>query len=191
MSAVRHVESEHTGNLLGALSLVVHDRLMEAISDATGQNDSAAAALSSLENFVDQPSVGLLHRMLGLTPSGAVRLVDRLEAEGYLQRGAGADGRSTRVHLTRTGRRAARKVTAARAQVLDHALSGLSATERRALDSLLSRLLVGMMRGPDARRFMCRLCDARACGHAEGRCPVRNAARERFGTASTTREVPS
>jgi DNA-binding MarR family transcriptional regulator len=191
MSVVGDVESERTANLLGALSLVVHDRLMEAISDATGQNESAAAALSSLENFVDQPSVGLLHRMLGLTPSGAVRLVDRLEAEGYLQRGGGADGRSTRVHLTRTGRRAARKVTTARAQVLDHALSTLSAEERQVFESLLSRLLVGMMRGPDARRFMCRLCDARACGHAEGRCPVRNAARERFGTATTTHEEPA
>jgi DNA-binding MarR family transcriptional regulator len=191
MSAVGDVESEHTANLLGALSLVLHDRLMEAISAAIGQSESAAAALSSLENFVDQPSVGLLHRVLGLTPSGAVRLVDRLEAEGYLERRGGADGRSTRVHLTRTGRRAARRGAAARAEVLEHALSVLSAEERQVLDRLLSLLLVGMMRGPDARRFMCRLCDARACGHAEGRCPVRNAAREQFGTTCATREAPS
>jgi DNA-binding MarR family transcriptional regulator len=191
MSAVREVESEHTANLLGALSLVLHDRLMEAISEAIGQSESAAAALFSMDNFVDQPSVGLLHRVLGLTPSGAVRLVDRLEAEGYLERRGGADGRSTRVHLTRTGRRTARRGAAARAQVLDLALCALSAEERQVLDGLLSRLLVGMMRGPDARRFTCRLCDARACGHAEGRCPVRNAARERFGTASSTREAPA
>jgi DNA-binding MarR family transcriptional regulator len=184
MSAVGDVESEHTANLLGALSLVVHDRLMEGLSEATGQSESAAAALSSLENFVDQPSVGLLHRMLGLTPSGAVRLVDRLEAEGYLRRGAGADGRSTRVHLTSKGRRAARQGTAARARVLERALEPLSLEERQVLDQLLSRLVVGMMRGPDARRFMCRLCDAQACGHAEGRCPVKNAAIERFGTAT-------
>ncbi len=32
MSAVGDVESEYTANLLGALSLVLHDRLMEAIS---------------------------------------------------------------------------------------------------------------------------------------------------------------
>jgi hypothetical protein len=174
MSAVGDVESEHTANLLGALSLVVHDRLMEGLSEATGQSESAAAALSSLENFVDQPSVGLLHRMLGLTPSGAVRF----------RRGAGADGRSTRVHLTSKGRRAARQGTAARARVLERALEPLSLEERQVLDQLLSRLVVGMMRGPDARRFMCRLCDAQACGHAEGRCPVKNAAIERFGTAT-------
>lgn len=69
MSAGGDVESEHTANLLGALSLVVHDRSLEAISEAIGQGDSAAAALSWLENFVDRPSVGLLHRVLGLTPS--------------------------------------------------------------------------------------------------------------------------
>ncbi len=185
MDEVAEVGPEHTGNLLGALSLVLHDRCLEAISQAVGEAESAAAALSSLENFLDQPTIGLLDRVLGLTPSGTVRLVDSLQAEGYVERRErpkGADGRSTAVCLTRTGRRAARRVAVARAKVLDQALSTLSADEQRALDALLSRLLVGLMRGPDARRFMCRLCDARACGHADGRCPVRNAARERFGT---------
>ena len=190
MNAVGEAGSEHTANLLGALSLVVHDRLSEAISEAVGQSESGAATLSWLENFVDRPSVGLLHRMLGLTPSGAVRLVDRLEREGYLERRGGADGRSTRVHLTRTGRRAARQGTAARAQVLDHALGVLSTEERQALDRLLSRLLVGMMRDPGAQRFMCRLCNAQACGHADGKCPVGNAARERFGRAATVADRP-
>jgi DNA-binding MarR family transcriptional regulator len=190
MSAVAELGPEHTANLLGALSLVLHDRSVEAMSHAIGQSETAAAALSSLDNFLDQPTIGLLHRVLGLTPSGTVRLVDRLEAVGYVERRDGADGRSTAVRLTRTGRRAARRVAAARAKVLDQALSTLSANEQRALDASLSRLLVGMIRGPDARRFMCRLCDARACGHADGRCPVRNAARERFGPASATRERP-
>jgi DNA-binding MarR family transcriptional regulator len=179
--ATEAVGPEHTANLLGALSLVLHDRTLGAMSQAIGQSETAAAALSSMENFVDQPTIGLLHRVLGLTPSGTVRLVDRLEAEGYLERRDGADGRSTVVRLTRTGRRAARRVAVARADVLDEALSALSLDEQRALDASLSRLLVGVMRGPGAMRFMCRLCDARACGHAEGRCPVRNAARERFG----------
>jgi DNA-binding MarR family transcriptional regulator len=186
MSRAVEVGPEHTANLLGALSLVLHDRSLEAISQAIGQSETAAAALSALDNFLDQPTIGLVHRVLGLTPSGTVRLVDRLEAEGYLDRRQGADGRSTVVHLTRRGRRAARKAAEARANVLGQALSTLSSDEQRALDASLSSLLVAMMRGPDARRFMCRLCDARACGHADGRCPVRNAGRERFGAASAT-----
>ena len=167
--------AEHTANLLGALALVVHDRFSEAMAGELGEGETAAAALSSLDQLVDRPTIDLLRRVLGLTSSGTVRLVDRLEDVGYLARGGGEDRRTTTVQLTRPGRRAARRAAAARGDVLEGALSPLSVEERSQLDALLSRLLVGMMRGPGAERFMCRLCDARACGHAEGRCPVRAA----------------
>jgi DNA-binding MarR family transcriptional regulator len=176
----------HTANLLGALALVVHDRFSEAMSDVLGESESAAAALSSLDNLVDRPTIDLLRRVLGLTSSGTVRLVDRLEDEGYLERVAGADRRATAVRLTRAGRRAARGVAAARGDVLGGALSTLSADERSQFDALLSRLLVGMMRGPGAERFMCRLCDTRACGHAEGRCPVRTAAARAYSSPGSS-----
>ncbi len=175
MASSPEIPSEHTANLLGALALVVHDRLSEAL----GQSETSAAALSSLHNFLERPTIDLLHRVLGLTSSGTVRLVDRLEDEGYLERAAGYDGRSTAVRLTRPGRGAARRVAAARADVLERALSTLTEDERVVLDALLSRVLVGLMRGPGAQRFMCRLCDARACGHGDGRCPVGNAAGRR------------
>jgi len=176
------VEDAHTANLLGALALVVHDRFGEAMTGATGRSETAAAALSSLDNFLDRPTIDTLRRVLGLTSSGTVRLVDRLQDENLVARGTGDDRRATALKLTRTGRRAAGEVTAARAQVLHGALETLSAEERAALDGLLAKLLVGMMREPGATKYMCRLCDASACGHAEGRCPVRNAARERFAT---------
>lgn len=169
-------DSAHTANLLGALALVVHDRFSEAMADALGEGETAAAALSSLDHLLDRPTIDLLRGVLGLTSSGTVRLVDRLEDGGYIERRAGADRRATAVHLTRAGRRAARRAGAARRDVLENALSALSTDEQRQLDALLSRLLVGMMRGPGAEKFMCRLCDAHACGHAEGRCPVRQAA---------------
>ena len=167
--------AEHTANLLGALALVVHDRFSEAMAEALDENETAAAALSSLDQLVERPTIDLLRMVLGLTSSGTVRLVDRLEDEGYLERGGGEDGRTTTVRLTRAGRRASRRGTGARGDVLEGVLAPLSAEERRQLDALLSRLLVGMIRGPGAERFMCRLCDTRACGHAEGRCPVRTA----------------
>jgi rubrerythrin len=64
--------------------------------------------------------------------------------------------------------------------VLEDALAGLAPLQRRALDEILSSVLVGLIRGPGATRWMCRLCDMGACGRAEGRCPVANAARERY-----------
>jgi DNA-binding MarR family transcriptional regulator len=172
-----------SANLLGALVLVLHDRWSEAVDEAVEQTETGAAALNALGDFLDEPTMGRLHEVLGLTPSGTVRLVDRLEAEGYLVRGAGEDGRSTTVRLTRVGRRAARKTAAARAAVLERTVGTLSAAERRTLDGLLSRLLPEHIRGPGAHRWMCRLCDTRACGRDRGLCPVANAAHERFAAA--------
>ena len=172
----------HTGNLLGALSLSIADRTSDALGDAAGQSDTAAIALSALHNFLDDPTIDRMRRVLGLTPSGTVRLVDRLEAAGYVTRRPGHDARTVTVRLTTAGRRAAKRVSAARGEVLDGALEALDPAEREAFDDLLSRVLIGLMRGPGAVRWMCRLCDMTACARDEGHCPVANAARERWGS---------
>jgi DNA-binding MarR family transcriptional regulator len=173
---------DRTGNLLGALSLAVTDRTSDAAGDALGQSDSAAVALSALHHFLDDPSVDLLRQVLGLTPSGTVRLVDRLQDAGYVTRRPGRDGRSVSLRLTASGRRAAERVSGARAAVLQDALSRLAPDERQAFDEILSRVIVGFIRGPGATRWMCRLCDTTACGREAGRCPVANAARERYAS---------
>jgi DNA-binding MarR family transcriptional regulator len=172
---------DRTGNILGALSLAVTDRTADAAGDAVGLSESAATALSALYHFLDEPSVDRLRRVLGLTPSGTVRLVDRLEDAGYVARRPGRDGRSVSLRLTAAGRRAARRVSDARAEVLEEALADLAPDERDALDALISRALVRFIRGPGATRWMCRRCDMYACGRDAGRCPVANAARERYG----------
>jgi DNA-binding MarR family transcriptional regulator len=173
---------ERTGNLLGALSLTVTDRTSAAACDALGQSESAAVALSAMHHFLKDPSVDLLRQVLGLTPSGTVRLVDRLQDAGYVVRRSGRDGRSVSLRLTASGRRAAERISAARREVLQDALSGLEPGDREALDEIVSRMLTGLIRGPGATRWMCRLCDMTACGREAGRCPVANAARERYAS---------
>ena len=171
---------DQTANLLGALSLVLADRMADAMGEAGGRPESAAAALSALLHFLDQPSIDLLRQVLGLTPSGTVRLVDKMVESGHVERGPGADRRSTSVALTTTGRAAAKRVGAARTEVLHGALAGLSAEERAVLRTITGKILVGLMREPGAVRWMCRLCDIGVCRGAEGGCPVGNAARERY-----------
>ena len=131
-------------------------------------------------HFLDRPTVDLLRQVLGLTSSGTVRLVDRMAESGYVRRGPGPDGRSTSISLTGAGRAAAEQVAAARTGVLLAALGGLSPAERETLRELMSKLLAGLIRGPGAVRWMCRLCDTGVCRGAEGGCPVGNAARERY-----------
>jgi DNA-binding MarR family transcriptional regulator len=171
---------DRAANLFGALSQVVADQSADAVGEAAGRSQSAAAALSALLHFLDRPSVDLLRQVLGLTSSGTVRLLDRLEEGGHVERGPGTDGRSSSIALTESGRRAARRVTDARAAVLAGALSVLSPAEREVFEQLTGKVLVGMMRGPGAVRWICRLCDIGTCRGADGGCPVGNTARERY-----------
>jgi len=164
-------------NVVGALALVLSDQVTDAVAEAAGRSESAAAALSALLHFLDRPSVDLLRQVLGLTSSGTVRLLDRLEESGYVRREPGPDGRSTSVVLTEAGRLAAATVSQARAAVLQRSLEVLSPAERAAFTELAGKILVGRMRGPGATRWICRLCDIAGCRGALVGCPVGNAAR--------------
>lgn len=176
--------ADHTGNLLGAFAQVVADQTADAMAAASGQSLSDAAALSALHHFLDGPSIDLLRQVLGLTPSGTVRLVDRLADKGWVRRGPGADARTASVRLTPAGRRLAKDVAAARHRVLDETVGVLDGRERAELDRLLGKLLVGRMRGPGATRWICRLCDTRACGRDDGDCPLANEAVRRHGSSA-------
>jgi DNA-binding MarR family transcriptional regulator len=180
---------DRTANVFGALALMVADRAADAVTEAAGYSATAAAALSALHHFLDRPSVDLLRRVLGLTPSGAVRLLDRLAEAGYVERQPGTDGRSISVSLTEAGHEAAERVSAARAEVLTAALAVLSPAERRTFGKLASRVLVGLMRPPGATRWMCRLCDTATCDGGRGDCPIGQAARQRYPEAARQRPV--
>lgn len=166
--------------MFGALALVATDQATDAIAAAAGRSESAAAALSALLHFLDRPSVDRLRQVLGLTSSGTVRLIDRLAESGYVRRDPGPDGRSTAVVLTAAGRAAAAEVARARAEVLNGALAVLTEAERAAFADLAGKVLVGMMRGPGATRWICRLCDTGTCRGTAGGCPVGNAAIARY-----------
>ena len=168
-------------NLLGALSLAVVDRVRTATDNAAGHRAAAPAALVALQQFAGGGSMDELRKVLGLTPSGAVRLVDRLEADGYVERRAGADGRSLALALTPAGRRVARRVLHARGDALDDVLAPLSRAERATLTRINEKLLRGITRQRLAARgrgelptggWLCRLCDHGACGRARGACPA-------------------
>jgi DNA-binding MarR family transcriptional regulator len=175
---------DQAANLLGALSLVIADRMADAMAEAGGQPESAAAALSALLHFLDQPSVDLLRQVLGLTSSGTVRLLDRMESLGYVARRPGADRRASLVSLTPAGRSAAQRVAGGRAEVLESALAVLSPAERETFRRLTGKVLAGLIRGPGATRWLCRLCDTGLCRGSGDGCPVGNAVQARYGAHS-------
>ena len=163
--------SERTANLLGAHALVVADRMREA----AGMELSSAAVLNALETFADGASIDALRRILGLSHSGGVRIVRRLERQGLVARERDPDdGRAVRLHLTSAGRRAARRVLAARIDAIAPLLEVLPEAERASFERQLERLLAGVTRGPEEANRICRLCAPDVCGHP-ARCPVTQA----------------
>jgi DNA-binding MarR family transcriptional regulator len=167
---------DREANLLGALALAITDRTSAVVAQAAGQAASAAAALTALDQFLDRPTLDQLRRVLGLTPSGVVRLVDRLVDAGLVTRGPGQDGRSRSVALTKEGRKIARRLSTARAVALKEILQDLSAPDRKTLHSLMGRLMASVVHTKDSGAWICRLCDLNACGRSAGLCPAANAA---------------
>jgi DNA-binding MarR family transcriptional regulator len=168
--------AEQAANLLGALGSAVDDRVKAAVTEAAGGAENDATALSALLHFLDDPRIDQLAQVLGLTSSGTVRLVDRLQRLGLVERSGGEDARATSVVMTAAGRVRAEKVNRARTEMLERALAALSPAEQDQFGALAGKILVGIMRPPGAYGWMCRQCDTGRCGRPEGHCPVARAA---------------
>ena len=161
-------------NRLGAVALTLSDGIREATEDATGMAGGVPAALVSLHEWADGRSVDVLAGALRVTHSRAVRVVDQLEAAGLARREPDpSDGRRALVRLQPEGHELAERALAARARLLEHVVADL---DPEALDPLLDAILHVTTVDVMAAGRTCRLCDAHACGHEDGSCPVTRAA---------------
>jgi DNA-binding MarR family transcriptional regulator len=96
--------------------------------------------------------IARVHRRPGLSQSEAAdlleiekapagRLIDRMEAKGWLERRSDPkDRRIKRLHLTGEGNRIHAAIWPIAEATVDHALAGLSAAERRRLTALMKRV---------------------------------------------------
>jgi DNA-binding MarR family transcriptional regulator len=163
------MSDRRTGNLLGALALALTDAMTAVTARGAGHGAAAPSALVCIHNYPDL-SIERLRVILQLSHSGTVRLIDRLVADGLVERAPGTDQRSVALRLTAAGAAAVEAVLAERRGVLEHALDGLSAAERRALSPLLEKLLARTSAGRRCADHICRLCDDAACPLPQ--CPV-------------------
>jgi len=174
-------------NLLGALSLVQTDQMIEAAEAACDLTGAGPAALVALHESRSGRSIGDLRQLVGLTHSGAVRLVDRLVSAGYVERRSGQNGRSVGLRLTRRGIAAARAVRAARHDAMARSVDALDDADRASLAKLCASLLSNLTEQRLLKRekgeqpaggALCRLCDFVSCGRRNGHCPAAQAAAE-------------
>jgi DNA-binding MarR family transcriptional regulator len=164
--------SARRANLLGTVGLAVSDRIRAASEDELGLGGSAPAAIVALSTYLADQPLDEIGRAFGITGSAVVRLVDRLEAEGFVERRPGPDRRRVSVRLTAKGGRRAKAILARRERALGDVLGALTAVEQQELTRLHEKLLAELPEDVPAASRLCRFCDVYACGHYDGRCPV-------------------
>jgi DNA-binding MarR family transcriptional regulator len=159
-------EDARTSNLLGALALEL-SRLQEVVHEPVGQAGAAASALDTIGAYPGR-TIEQLRGPLGLSQPGAVRLVERLVREGWVDRRGSRGRRGFELYLTRAGRSVLDELLARRRAALAPVLDPLSKRERAQLESLLEKLLAARTGDRGDLERLCRLCERRVCR----RCPV-------------------
>lgn len=163
--------SERLENLAGAWALAVDDVQRKAVDAVAGHGGSVPSALVTLGAFPGQ-TIEELRNALGLTHSGAVRLVDRLVEAGWLERRPGVGGRALSLVLTPGGREAGRKLLRERGKAIASLLEPLCHADQVQLEGLLEKMLASRASTRRDARHVCRLCERQTCPP----CPVSRAA---------------
>ena len=158
---------DRTTNLLGVIGLAVADRIESAgreIMNHAGETPAAVVVIG----YGLGPSNDQLRRILGLSHPGAVRLVDRLVADGLVERRKGRDKRVIALHLTASGEALREALLSGRLAAIRPLLAPLTSAEQDALGALLHKMLSSLPTSDLERCNLCRLCDDRVCRD----CPI-------------------
>lgn len=154
--------TDRTANLLGVLALAVTERIEAAAREVLNHAGETPAAVVVI-GYGTGVSNDQLRRILGLSHPGAVRLVDRLVAEGLAERRPGRDRRTLALRLTPAGAEVRERLMAGRLATIGRMLEPLSSTELDDFSRLLHRLLAAQETSEIERYGLCRLCDNRVC----------------------------
>lgn len=158
---------DYAANLLGVVGLAVADRIESAARDILRHGGETPAAVVVI-GYGLGPSNDQLRRILGLSHPGSVRLVDRLVADGLVERREGSDKRAIALYLTKRGKALREELLKERLATLRPLLMPLTKAEQERLAALLHKLLASMDTTDLQRCNLCRLCDDRVCTN----CPI-------------------
>jgi DNA-binding MarR family transcriptional regulator len=167
---------ERLAQLLGVLSLAATDRFRSAVEGSLGRGGAHSGALVHVDAHPGDSIQGLA-RVLGVSQPAAVKIADRLAADGLMERRPGADRRTLALHLTAEGRAAAGDVLLRRAGELTALLSVLEPDERETLEPLLAKLVAALADDRPSALRVCRLCDRAACCGSAAGCPMEHTTR--------------
>jgi len=158
---------DRTANLLGVVGLAVADRIEGTARDILKHSGETPAALVVI-GYGLGPSNEQLRRILGLSHPGSVRLIDRLVADGLVERRDARDKRAIALYLTEKGTALREKLLNGRIAAIRPFLTRLTEAEQESLAALLHTMLSSMETTDLERCTLCRLCDDRVCTN----CPI-------------------
>jgi len=166
----KQMTDEQISNVLGALALHISDRLRQTVDIAAEHGSTAPSAIVVIAQYPGE-SIEFLSRILNLSHSATVRLVDRLIDSGLVSKGPASDARAVALTCTSSGAKRARSILRARQKVLQPLVSVLSDVDKRHLEVILRKLPWTGVQSREAAIHTCRLCDYDRCD-LKGNCPV-------------------
>ncbi|OED46179.1 MarR family transcriptional regulator [Endozoicomonas sp. (ex Bugula neritina AB1)] len=162
--------NHYISNLLGAFATTVSMQIEQEIMHLGGHSLTHESALVAIRNHPNN-TISILSKVLGITHSGAVRLVNTLVEEGLVERRrSNKDARAAILCVTEEGTIRVDKVLAAREKVTAQVLGHLDKQQQASIISVLETSLSALTGGQESARRICRLCDESVC-RSKG-CPV-------------------
>src|SRR5260370_27839804 len=104
-------------------------------------------------------------RVLGLSQSGTVGLVDRLVSDRLVERRPGRDGREVALHLTAKGAASRKDLLTSRISAVVSFVDVLSPSERKRLGELIRDVLARQDTSEMDRFTICRMCYNGICSN--------------------------
>ena len=162
-------QKRYAANLLGSFSLAVMDKVEAAVEATTGFGGEAPAIIVTIGSEPGN-STDFVAKAVGLSHSGAVRAVAKLQKRGLVAKRAGSDARSSVLSLTAKGKRLMKQIIAAKEAALMCVLDNLAGDELKILGQDIGRLLQTLAKSDLDGFAICRLCDDAVCRSIG--CPV-------------------
>jgi DNA-binding MarR family transcriptional regulator len=167
---IKMMKNDYLENILGAFTTALTSNIESEVSNLGGRSLNHETALVAIYNHPDE-GIDKLSKVLGLTHSGAVRLVGTLINEGLLVRRQNPnDARAAVLCVTEAGQQRVQKILQARAQTIESVVASLSDQQKEQLLPIIELALSSITKNETEARRICRLCNEGVCKSIG--CPV-------------------
>lgn len=163
-------DNKYASNLIGAFATMVSTKVETQILDLGGRSLNHEAALVAIHNHPNE-TIDVLSKVLGLTHSGVVRLINMLEKEDFVVRHKSTkDARAVVLQITDKGTYRVKEILLSREKVTSKVLASFDDAQKQALVELLETAMGDLAGEQMNARRICRLCNEGVC--RKRGCPV-------------------